>query len=115
MTDPVVVRDATLSTPGVLAMHAGPYGTAATYSPAGRVWGVRIAEGRIDVHVVADESVALRALGRAVRDAVRRAAGGYPGVIAVHIEDITDALRPGEPAGTGATPIDREPATRRTP
>lgn len=115
MIDPAVVRDATLSTPGVLAMHAGPYGTAATYSPEGRVWGVRLAEDRIDVHVVADESASLRPLGRAIREAVRQACGDYPGVVAVHIEDITDALRPGEPAGTGATPIDRASAPRRTP
>ena len=113
MIDPLVVRDAALSVPGVLAMHAGPYGTAATYAAGGRVWGVRLAESRIDVHIVAHESAELRALGHAVREAVGSACGDYAGAIAVHIEDITDAVRSGPPVATGATRIDR--ASRRTP
>lgn len=117
MTDPHAIREAALATDGVLAMHRGPHGTAAAYSPGiGRVWGVRVADDRIDVHVVAEEGRDLRAVGRAVRDAVRGTVGDYPGEVTVHIEDIATRIEPGSaPSGAGASPVDTAATARRTP
>lgn len=89
MTDPQAVRDATLAVPGVTGMHPGRFGTAATFSANGRVWGVRLAPGRLDVHVVAATGGSLTSLGRAIQHAVRRTDPDYAGDIVVHIEDLT--------------------------
>ena len=116
MIDPEVIRDAALTCAGVLAMHAGPFATASTYSAAGRTWGVRIGDGRIDVHIVADQTHDLRTVGREVQAAVRAAADDYPGLIAVHIEDVTlPVTGGGEPTGTGATSLPSPAQRRRTP
>lgn len=48
-----VVRDAVLTAPGVVALHAGPFGEVGTYLPGRRVAGVRITDEEIEVHVVA--------------------------------------------------------------
>lgn len=104
-----------MSVPGVVAMHAGPYGTASTFSPTGRVWGVRTTPDRIDVHLVAAPDHDLLALGRAVQDAVAASLGGYAGLVAVHIED-TGLPQTDEPArGRGATRVVRAEPSRRTP
>lgn len=114
---PESIRDATLATEGVLAMHAGPFGTASTYSPSGRIWGVRTSDERIDVHVVADQSYDLVGLGRAIQRAVRDAAGDYAGEVMVHVEDVATPVNDGDGAssGSGATSVDAQRRPRRTP
>ncbi|GAA2023041.1 hypothetical protein WDZ16_02555 [Pseudokineococcus marinus] len=48
-----VVRDAVVAAPGVVSLHAGPFGEVGTYLPGRRVAGVRISEDEVEVHVVA--------------------------------------------------------------
>lgn len=116
MIAPEAIRDAVLATAGVLAMHAGPYGTASTYAPSGRIWGVRTGDGRIDVHIVADQSHDLVRLGRDLQQAVRDAAGDYAGEVMVHVEDIAAPVTDGDgaPSGSGATSVDSQGRPRRT-
>ena len=51
--DPAAVVRLVLACPGVVAMHGGISGEAATYLPGRRVVGVRIMPDRVEVHVVA--------------------------------------------------------------
>lgn len=116
MSAPETIRDAALATDGVLAMHAGPHGTASTYSPSGRIWGVRTGTGRVDVHIVADQSYDLVRLGRAVQRAVRDVAGDYAGEVMVHVEDIAAPAGDADSAssGSGATSVDGQGRPRRS-
>lgn len=51
--DPVALQRLILGCFGVVAMHEGVSGEAATYLPGRRVIGVRILPDRVEVHVVA--------------------------------------------------------------
>lgn len=116
MITPETIRSAALAVDGVLGMHPGPFGTAATFTADGRIWGVRATDSRIDVHVVAEEGTDLARVGRDVQASVTRACGGYAGLISVHIEDITLPATPGaEPTGSGASPVAHTGQPRRTP
>lgn len=50
--DPAALVTLVVACPGVVAMHGGTFGEAATYLPGQRVVGVRILPDRIEVHVV---------------------------------------------------------------
>jgi uncharacterized alkaline shock family protein YloU len=115
--DPEAVRDATLAIPAVLGMHPGPHGTAATFSAHGRIWGVRLDEARIDVHIVAAVGHQLAEVGRSVREAVYRAVPDYAGDVVVHIEDITAPQPTAHPheVASGATVVERTDEPRRIP
>ena len=117
MTDPEVVRDAALAVPGVLGMHPGPHGTAATFSANGRIWGVRLDTYRLDVHVVGESGLQLAELGRSVQDAVRRAVPDYAGQVVVHIEDLSVPEPTAQPHEVAAPAIVVEgiEEPRRTP
>lgn len=95
-------------------MHPGPHGTAATYSANGRVWGVRIGPGRIDVHVVATAQVPLDRLGQAVRNAVHNAVPNWTDELVVHIEDLSTP-RPTSPEHEHAKAASPTEQPRRIP
>lgn len=90
MIDPEVVRDAVLSVPGVVGMHEGPHGTAATFCARGRVWGVRVDPACLHVHLVGEPGRPLVDLGRAVHDAVQGVLAETDRSVIVHIEDVTE-------------------------
>lgn len=114
MSTPEVFRDAALAVPGVLGMHAGPYGTAATFSTSGRVWGVRFGPDRLDVHVITESGRHLGDLGRKIQSAVRAVGDDYAGQVLVHIEDISVPEQNPQPdeSGTSASRIDTEEPRR---
>lgn len=117
MTDPTAIRDAVLATPGVIAMHPGPFGTAATFTAQGRIWGVRLGADRVDVHLVGQVGRRLDALGAAVQAAVRGVSPGYPGAVVVHVEDITvpqPTARPGPAADPPPAIVQSPEEPRRT-
>jgi hypothetical protein len=70
----------------VARLSGGPFGEVATYLPGRRVAGVRMADGQIEVHVVACWGVRVPDLAAEVRAAVGPIAGGLP--IAVHVDDV---------------------------
>lgn len=103
-----VVRDAVLAAPGVVALHAGPFGEVGTYLPGRRVAGVRITEEEVEVHVVA-------ALGQPVAltsAAVMTALSDLPAwtgladrpahVVVEDVADPAEAEQPALPAAPGA-------------
>jgi hypothetical protein len=70
----------------VARMSAGPFGEVATYLPGRRVPGVRIGDGRVEVHVVACWGVSVPNLAAEVRAVLCRVAGGRP--VDVHVDDV---------------------------
>ena len=70
----------------VARISTGPFGEVATYLAGGRVPGVRVRDGRLEIHVVACWGADIPGLAREVRKAVRPAAGDLP--IDVHVDDI---------------------------
>ena len=70
----------------VARISPGPYGEVATYLAGGRVPGVRLRDGRLEIHVVACWGAEVPELAAEVRDAVRRVAGDVP--IDVHVDDV---------------------------
>ena len=75
------------ATPGVTGLHPGLFGEVATYLPGRRVTGVRVTDGVVDVHVILDAAVPLRATAAAVRAAVAAVVPGS--AVNVTVEDIT--------------------------
>lgn len=74
--DPIALSRLVLSCPGVVAMHGGLAGEAATYLPGSRVIGVRILRDRVEVHVIARWPVPVREIAEQVWTATSPAVGG---------------------------------------
>jgi hypothetical protein len=70
----------------VARISTGPFGEVATYLPGRRVPGVRVGDGRIEVHVVACWGVQVPDLAAEVRAAIGPIAGGLP--VDVHVDDV---------------------------
>lgn len=89
VADPAVVADAVsaavLAVPGVVALHAGPFGTVATYLPGRRVIGVRLRPGAGEVHVVLHEHADVLRTAARVHAAAEPLAGGPVHVV---VEDL---------------------------
>ncbi|WP_206686166.1 hypothetical protein [Kribbella qitaiheensis] len=58
------------SVPGVADLHGGVFGEVATYLPGGRVAGVRIAEGHVEIHLSLFWDHPVRATADTVRTTV---------------------------------------------
>ena len=84
--DVEAVARAALSCREVAALSGGAVGEAATYLPARRVTGVRVAGGEVAVHVVARWGTPLPDVAAAVRRAVAPVTGHLP--TAAYVEDI---------------------------
>ena len=96
-----VVRDAVLAVPGVVSLHAGPFGEVGTYLPGRRVAGVRLTDDEIEVHVVAALSTPVVRTSARVVEALTSLppATGLAGRSAhVVVEDVAD------PAGASSQP-----------
>ena len=89
MSDPDAdaIAAAALACPGVTGLHGGPLNEVAAYLPGRTVPGVRLAEDRVEVHVVARYGTVLPELAEAVRSAVAAKAGDLP--VEVHIADLS--------------------------
>ena len=70
----------------VARISTGPFGEVATYLAGSRVPGVRVRDGRLEIHVVACWGAEVPELAGEVRDAVRPLAGELP--IDVHVDDL---------------------------
>ena len=70
----------------VARISTGTFGEVATYLPGRRVPGVRVGDGRLEIHVVACWGAEVPALAGEVRDALRPLAGDLP--IDVHVDDV---------------------------
>ncbi len=79
------IVEAVLTVPGVVAMHGGTFGEAATYLPGRRVSGVRITDQGTDVHVTVLYGSVVRAVAEEVR---RTVAAVSPGPVQVTVEDL---------------------------
>ncbi len=64
------IAAAARSVEGVADLHGGMFGEIGTYLPGGRVAGIRIAGGRVEVHVTVYWDYPVRATAEAVRSAV---------------------------------------------
>lgn len=84
--DADAIAAAALGCPGVTGLHGGPLNEVVAYLPGRTVAGVRLAEDRVEVHVVARYGTTLPMLAESVRAAVTPAAGGFP--VEVHIDDL---------------------------
>ena len=99
--DADAIAAAALACPGVSGLHGGALNEVAAYLPGRTVAGVRLAEDRIEVHIVARYGTVLPALAERVRVAVVPAAAGLP--VEVHIADLDVPLAdPGAPADPAA-------------
>lgn len=89
MIDAAEVGRAVLAVPGVVGLDPGPYGTASTFTAAGRIWGVRLGPDELHLHIVIDTTQPLPMIARQIRSAVR-ALPDTPAAtrIAVHAEDL---------------------------
>lgn len=93
MTDPHVterdrsedIADAVLAVDGVVGLHGGMFGEAATYLPGRRIAGIRIGDEGTEVHVTLEFGVAVRETADAVRSTV---AAMVDGPVHVTVEDI---------------------------
>lgn len=94
MSDPLdlseVVADAVLATDGVVGLHGGMFGEAATYLPGRRVSGVRIGDQGTEVHVTLAVGSPIRETADAVRTVV---AAISPGPVHVIVEDVVSSPR----------------------
>ncbi|OZD63619.1 hypothetical protein CH272_17330 [Rhodococcus sp. 05-340-1] len=79
------IADAVLAIDGVVGLHGGMFGEAATYLPGRRIAGIRIGEDGTEVHVTLEFGVAVRETADAVRRAV---ATMVDGPVHVTVEDI---------------------------
>ena len=84
--DADAMADAALACPGVAGLHGGPLNEFVAYLPGRTVAGVRIAEDRVEVHVVARYGTVLPSLAEEVRAAVAKGADGLP--VEVYIDDL---------------------------
>jgi hypothetical protein len=84
--DPDLVVERTAACPTVARVWGGPFGEVATYLPGRRVPGVRLADGQVEVHVVARWGARVPDLAAEVRKAVGPIVAGLP--VAVHVDDI---------------------------
>ena len=96
--DADAIADAALTCRGVVGLHGGALNEFAAYLPGRTVAGVRIAEDRVEVHVVARYGTVLPALAEEVRTAVAKVADGLP--VEVYIDDLD--LDPMTPTGVAA-------------
>ena len=81
------VADTVAACPSVVCLSTGPFGQAVTHLPGRRVNGLRIADGALEVHVVANWVPYLPAVADEVRAALRSLVGPRP--IHVYIEDLS--------------------------
>lgn len=82
---------AALAVPGVVGLHGGALGEVAVHLPGRRVSGVRLRDGRTEVHVV----VAVGAPVPATAEAVQRAVSAVrPGAVDVTVADVREADGP---------------------
>lgn len=79
------IADAVLAIDGVVGLHGGMFGEAATYLPGRRVAGIRIADDGTEVHVTLQFGVAVRETAEAVR---RTVAAMVDGPVHVTVEDV---------------------------
>lgn len=84
------IEDAALSVDGVVSLHRGAIGGAATYLPGQRVSGIRLADDATEVHIVVELSPDLREVAQACRDAVSAATGTQVTVV------VADVAIPGD-------------------
>lgn len=99
-----VVAGAVASCPGVARLAGGSPVEFATYLPGRRVPGVRMADGVIQVHLVAAPGTVLPDLAASVRQAVARVAPVQ--AVDVFVDDIDldpDVDAGAAPAGPGVT------------
>ncbi|AJW41540.1 hypothetical protein NY08_3530 [Rhodococcus sp. B7740] len=93
MTDPHMterdrsedIADAVLAVDGVVGLHGGMFGEAATYLPGRRIAGIRIGDEGTEVHVTLEFGIAVRDTADAVRSTV---AAMVDGPVHVTVEDI---------------------------
>ncbi|WP_380169236.1 hypothetical protein [Jannaschia sp. R86511] len=86
-----LVAATALAVPGVVGLHGGALGEVAVYLPGRRVSGVRLRDGRTQVHVVLALGVPVRATAETVQRAV---AAVRPGPVDVTVEDVADPTQP---------------------
>ncbi len=99
--DPDAIAAAALACAGVSRLHGGIGHEVAAYLPGRTVPGVRLAEDRVEVHVVARYGTVLPDLAEKVRAAVIPAAGELP--VEVHIDDLdVEPALTGPGGGSGA-------------
>jgi hypothetical protein len=84
--DVEAVVQRTAGCPSVARLATGLLPEVATYLPGRRIPGVRVADGRIEVHVVARWNVPVPELAAEVRRALRPLAGDM--AVDVHVDDV---------------------------
>ena len=94
--DPAALARRVLACTGVVAMHGGFSGEAATYLPGRRVVGVRILPDRVEVHVVSRWPIPAGEVAAQIWAATAQAVQGRPVDVV-----ISDVLIPALLAGAG--------------
>lgn len=80
------VAERVRAVPGVVGLHAGTFGEAATYLPGRRVTGVRMGDEQVDVHVVTEWDRDVREVAAAIRSALTELLPSRP--VTVTVEDV---------------------------
>lgn len=74
-----------LGVPGVVRLHGGAFGEAATYLPGRRVTGVKLGTDLVEVHVVVANGTPIRETARQIHTAV---AAVVAAPVHVFVEDV---------------------------
>jgi uncharacterized alkaline shock family protein YloU len=74
-----------LSVPGVIRLHGGVVGEAATYLPGRRVTGIKLGDDRVEVHVVVANGTPIRDTAQQIHTAV---AAVVAAPVHVFVEDV---------------------------
>lgn len=86
--------------PGVAGLSSGAFGTTATPDAGGRVEGVAVREGEVEVGVVVLLDRPIPETAADVREAVHTAVRGGGGRVHVSVEDVAEAKAEAAPGGT---------------
>jgi uncharacterized alkaline shock family protein YloU len=77
-----------LGVPGVVRLHAGVFGEAATYLPGRRVSGIKLGDDLIEVHVVVANGAPIREIAQQIHTVV---AAAVAAPVHVFVEDVDAA------------------------
>ncbi|MDT0301576.1 hypothetical protein [Streptomonospora wellingtoniae] len=84
------IRGRVLAVPGVSGLSAGPFGATATPAPGGRIEGVAVRGGGVEVGVVVSLGRPIPDTATGVHEAVRAAVRGGGGRVHVSVEDAVE-------------------------
>lgn len=95
------VEELALGTPGVVALHPGPWGEAGTYLPGGMFSGIRVDPEKVEIHITVDYR---HDLPKVVETLRQRVAAAMNRRVDIVVEDVAVEPELTEPKSLSASP-----------